>query len=232
MDLFHHIWQTVRHLDAASVGDLARYMGPWLYVLLFSIVFCETGLVVTPFLPGDSLLFTIGAVAAAKESGVNVVFVMALFCLAANCGDLVNYALGYHLGPRVFKMESSRLLNRKHLDEAQRFYDRHGRKTIILARFVPVIRTFAPFVAGVGRMRLRRFIGFSISGGMLWVALLTMAGFEFGEYAAVQKHYEVVILAIVTISLIPVVVQIMMSRRDARDAEKPGTGAVGAGDKK
>jgi membrane-associated protein len=145
---------------------------------------------------------------------------------------LLNYALGYHLGPRVFKMESSRLLNRKHLDEAQRFYDRHGRKTIILARFVPIIRTFAPFVAGVGRMRFGRFIGFSISGGMLWVVLLTMAGYEFGHHAVVQKHYEVVILAIVAISLIPVVIQLMMSREAARDSQKPGLGAVGAGDNK
>jgi membrane-associated protein len=220
MDLLHHIWATLRHMDAASVGDLASYMGPWLYVLLFGIVFCETGLVVTPLLPGDSLLFTVGAVAATAGSGVNLWFAIVLLCVAANCGDLLNYALGYHLGPRVFRVDASQsrfpwsLLNRKHLDEAQRFYDRHGRKTIILARFVPVIRTFAPFVAGVGRMRFVRFIGFSVSGGILWVVLLTGAGYSFGHNAFVQKHYEMVIMAIVVISLVPMIVQVIASRRD------------------
>ena len=203
---------------------MAAYMGPWLYVLLFGIVFCETGLVVTPLLPGDSLLFTVGAVAATHTSGVNVWVVMGLLCVAANCGDLVNYALGYHLGPRVFSMQSSRLLNRKHLDEAQRFYDRHGRKTIILARFVPVIRTFAPFVAGVGKMKFGRFIGFSVCGGMLWVVLLTLAGFVFGHNSLVQKHYEVVILGIVAVSLLPVAVQVMASRKEVKTR---GYSAVG-----
>src|SRR5439155_16443412 len=137
----------------------------WTYALLFLIVFCETGLVVTPFLPGDSLLFAVGALAAREDAPFNVLLVCVTLCCAANCGDLLNYTIGRRLGPKVFSRESSWLLNKKHLEEAQRFYDRHGRKTIIIARFIPIIRTFAPFVAGVGRMPFARFVGFSMGGG-------------------------------------------------------------------
>src|SRR5438128_8088439 len=172
-------------------------MGGWLYALLFLIVFCETGLVVTPFLPGDSLLFAIGALAAAQGSSINLPLVMALLCLAANLGDVTNYSIGYRVGPKVFSREGSRLLNRKHLLEAQRFYGKHGRKTIILARFVPIIRTFAPFVAGIGRMAFVRFITFSIGGGALWVVSLTCAGYVFGQRKVVKENFELVVLAIV-----------------------------------
>ena len=196
LDLFLHL---DRHLDAA-----AHSMGNGLYLLLFAIVFCETGLVVTPFLPGDSLLFALGALAA-TGTAIKLPLVAVLLCLAANCGDALNYFLGYRLGPRVFSREGSWLLNKKHLIEAQHFYERHGRKTIILARFVPIIRTFAPFVAGIGRMNFLRFAAFSITGGILWVVSLLMAGFFFGRIPAVRNNFEIVILAIVVISVIPAI---------------------------
>lgn len=176
------------------------------YGLLALIVFCETGLVVTPLLPGDSLLFAVGALAAVPGSPINLVLVVILLCLCANCGDLLNYTIGYHLGPKVFSRRDSWLLNQKHLREAQAFYDRHGRKTIIMARFVPIIRTFAPFVAGIGQMRFGRFIGFSIAGGLFWVLAVSIAGYEFGQVPVVRDHFELVVLAIIAISLIPVAV--------------------------
>jgi membrane-associated protein len=240
MDLMHHIWMAVRHMNAQNVGDLASYLGPWLYVLLFGIVFCETGLVVLPFLPGDSLLFTIGAVAATPGSGLHVALAMVLMCVAANCGDLLNYSVGYHLGPKMFRVDApapvgfwnvlwSKLLNRQHLNEAQLFYDRHGRKTIILARFIPIIRTFAPFVAGVGKMEFARFIGFSVAGGILWVVLVTIAGFMFGQNPFVQKNYELVLLAVVAVSVIPAIAPMIKARRQAKTR---GFQTMSAGDKK
>ena len=195
VDLFLHL---DKHLDHA-----AQTLGQKLYFLLFAIVFCETGLVVTPFLPGDSLLFALGALAATPGSVVKLPIVIVLLCLAANCGDLVNYTLGSRIGPRLFSKEGSWLFNRRHLDEAHRFYERHGAGTIILARFVPIIRTFAPFVAGIGKMNFFRFASFSVSGGALWVVSLSMAGYYFGQLRvnvfanfAVQ-HFEIVVLAIV-----------------------------------
>lgn len=206
MEFFGKLIHTLLHLDPQTVNDFARYLGPWLYVVLFGIVFCETGLVVTPFLPGDTLLFSVGAVAAMSGSPVSLPLTILCLCLAANLGDIINYTFGYRIGPKVFSRESSRLLNKKHLLEAQAFYDRHGRKTIILARFVPILRTFAPFVAGVGKMPFARFIGFSVGGGVLWVSSISMAGYLFGTIPVVANHFKIVVLAIVAISVLPVVI--------------------------
>lgn len=211
LDLFLHL---DKHLDAA-----ARSMGGGLYLLIFAIVFCETGLVVTPFLPGDSLLFALGALAA-TGTAIKLPLVAVLLCLAANCGDALNYLVGYRLGPRVFSRESSWLLNKKHLLEAQRFYDRHGRKTIILARFVPIIRTFAPFVAGIGRMNFGRFALFSVSGGILWVVSLLLAGFFFGRITAVRNNFQIVVLAIVVISVLPAIYHAWRAHSTPRDEER------------
>ena len=208
IDLFLHL---DKHLNAA-----AQSMGHGLYLLLFAIVFCETGLVVTPFLPGDSLLFALGAMAA-TGSVVKLPLVIVVLCVAANCGDALNYFLGYRIGPRLFRGEKSLLFNRRHLAEAQRFYDRHGRGTIVLARFIPIIRTFAPFVAGIGRMNFIRFAAFSVSGGVLWVVLLSLAGYYFGRIPFVQKNFEIVVLAIVFISVLPALVHAMKSRRRSTD---------------
>jgi membrane-associated protein len=196
IDLFLHL---DKHLDKA-----AQSMGHGLYFLLFAIVFCETGLVVTPFLPGDSLLFALGALAATGAS-VNLPTVIVLLCLAANCGDITNYTLGSKIGPRLFSKKDSWLFNRRHLDEAHAFYERHGAAALIMARFVPIIRTFAPFVAGIGKMNFVRFLLFSVSGGMLWVVLLTMAGYMFGQVPVVKRNFEIVILAIIVISVLPAI---------------------------
>jgi membrane-associated protein len=212
LDLFLHL---NTHLDAA-----AQHLGPWLYLLIFAIVFCETGLVVTPFLPGDSLLFALGALAA-SGSVVKLPIVMVVLCVAANCGDLVNYLLGYRLGPKVFRRESSWLLNKKHLAEAQAFYDRHGRKTIIMARFVPIVRTFAPFVAGIGRMPFARFASFSIAGGIFWVVSVSSAGYFFGNIPFVKRNFELVIVAVVVVSVLPVVIQGIKSRSRTGESATP-----------
>jgi membrane-associated protein len=207
LDYFLHL---DRYLDAAATN-----MGTSLYFLLFAIIFCETGLVVTPFLPGDSLLFALGALAY-KSAAIRLPILIPLLCIAANCGDLVNYLIGSRLGPNVFNRESSWLLNKKHLLEAQSFYDRHGRKTIILARFVPIIRTFAPFVAGIGRMAFSRFIAFSITGGIFWVLSVTLCGFFFGRIPWVSTHFQVVVLAIIFISVLPAIFHVLSRKGAAR----------------
>jgi len=216
MDFLHHLFHALRHLSPQSIGDFAHYVGPWLYVVFFVIIFCETGLVVTPFLPGDSLLFTLGAAAANPAFGIDwpVWQIALLLCLAANCGDLVNYLLGMEIGPRVFRSENSKLLNKKHLLEAHRFYETYGNKTIIMARFVPIIRTFAPFVAGIARMRFLQFLAFSVVGGALWVTVCTSAGYYLGSRPFVQKHFELIVLAIVVISVLPAVFQFLKARRE------------------
>ena len=218
LDLFLHL---NTHLDQA-----AHSLGPRLYLLLFAIVFCETGLVVTPFLPGDSLLFALGALAA-TGTAIKLPVAMVVLCLAANCGDAVNYYLGYRLGPKVFSRESSWLLNKKHLLEAQHFYQRHGGVTIILARFIPIIRTFVPFVAGIGRMRFARFAAFSVSGGILWVVSVSLAGYYFGRIEFVRKNFEVVVVAIVFISVVPAIYHGIRARqRSVRSNAQPTDNAL------
>jgi membrane-associated protein len=203
MEFLQQLAHTLLHLSPESMNTSAQSIGPWLYVVLFAIVFAETGLVATPFLPGDSLLFAVGAVAASAGSPINLWFVAGLLIVAAVLGDAVNYFIGNRLGPRVFSREDSWLLNRKHLLEAQRFYEKHGGKTIILARFVPIVRTFAPFVAGIGRMSYPRFAAFNITGAVAWVLSFLLAGWWFGGREIVQKNFKLVILAIIVISVLP-----------------------------
>lgn len=217
MPLLHQALDLFLHLDK-HLNDFASAHQIGIYVLLAIIIFCETGLVIWPFLPGDSLLFAVGALAAAAGSPISLPWMIVLLCLAANCGDLVNYTVGWRVGPRIFSRESSWFLNKRHLAEAHRFYERHGRKTIILARFVPIIRTFAPFVAGIGRMPFARFIGFSITGGILWVVALSLAGFYFNQIEFVRTHFQVVVLAIVVISVIPAAVHALQAHRRTSDA--------------
>jgi membrane-associated protein len=196
-----------RHLDA-----WAAQLGPWLYAVLFLIVFCETGLVVTPFLPGDSLLFAVGALAA-TGTAIDVTLVIVLLCAAGILGDAVNYAIGRRVGPAIFSRERSRLLNKEHLLRAHRFYEKHGGKTIIIARFIPIIRTFAPFVAGIGEMSYRRFAAFNVVGAIAWVVSFTLAGYWFGNQPFVKKNFTLVILAIIVISVIPAVIEFWRARR-------------------
>ena len=200
------------------INGLASSNLPWFYGLVFLIVFCETGLVVTPFLPGDSLLFLLGAWSAADGSAISLPLLLVLLSVAAVVGDAVNYAIGYRLGPAVFKYESSWLLNKKHLLRAQEFYEKYGSKTIILARFVPIVRTFAPFVAGVGKMRYPRFFLYNVVGAVAWVLICTLAGYFFGHHERVKDHFEAVMVAIVFISVLPVAVEFVLNRRRQRAA--------------
>jgi membrane-associated protein len=212
MELLAWFWDVVVHLDDHLAALIAQY-GTWIYALLFLIVFCETGLVVTPFLPGDSLLFVAGALWAAN--GMEAHWLALTLIGAALCGDNVNYWIGRLLGPRVFSWENSRLFNRRALDRTHDFYERHGGKTIIMARFVPLVRTFAPFVAGIGKMAYARFLSFSVVGALLWVLLLVYAGYHFGNISLVKDNLTIVIFAIVGISLLPLGLEMLRARRRA-----------------
>ncbi|HYD49638.1 MAG TPA: DedA family protein [Terriglobales bacterium] len=214
MEFLNQILDVFLHLDT-SLNQWAAVLGPWLYVLLFAIIFCETGLVVTPFLPGDSLLFAVGALASVENSVIDVKLILLLLTVAAILGDAVNYAIGNRLGPRVFTSETSRLLNKEHLIKTQQFYDRHGGKTIIIARFMPIIRTFAPFVAGIGRMGYGRFAMFNVVGGFIWVFSFVLGGYFFGNVPVVQRNFHVVIVAIVILSVLPPIIEYLRSRRTA-----------------
>jgi membrane-associated protein len=209
------------HLDT-SLNQLAGALGPWLYALLFLIVFCETGLVVTPFLPGDSLLFAVGALAAVPDAVIHPWVALVLLAIAAVSGDAVNYAIGRQLGPRVFTATESRLLNRDHLLHTQRFYEKYGGKTIVLARFIPIIRTFAPFVAGIGRMEYGRFALFNVSGGVAWVILFVGGGYLFGNIPTVKENFHIVIVAIIVISVLPAVIEFFRARAAIRSGAQLG----------
>lgn len=226
-DLVLAFWDIVTNLDR-YLALWAHSMGGWLYALLFAIVFAETGLVVTPFLPGDSLLFTTGAVCALPDAHMSIGLVMPLLIVAAVLGDAVNYSIGARIGPRVFRSETSKLLNKKHLLRTQHFYEKYGGKTIIIARFIPIIRTFAPFVAGVGQMSYRRFFSYNVVGAILWVGLFVPAGYQFSKYPFVQERFHVVILAIIVLSVLPAVFEIWREWRAVRRA-RTGASAVSVG---
>jgi membrane-associated protein len=191
--------------------------GPWTYVLLFVIILCETGLVVTPFLPGDSLLFAAGAMAALFPDKIGIVPLLVLLSIAAILGDSLNYAIGRWIGPRAFKIDKW-FLKHEHLVRTQEFYARHGGKTIVLARFVPIVRTFAPFVAGVGRMHYPQFALYNVVGGLAWVAICTLAGYFFGNIEIVKENFELVVVGIVLVSVLPLAWELWSARRRSRQA--------------
>src|SRR6478609_1614601 len=195
------------HLDV-HLADWSTAMGPWLYVLLFVVVFCETGLVVTPFLPGDSLLFAVGGICALPNQPLAVFLVTPLLFVAAVLGDAVNYAFGLWAGPAVFSKEKSLLLNKAHLLRAQAFYERYGGKTIIIARFVPIVRTFAPFVARIGKMMYSRFLASNVIGALAWVLLFIPVGYVFANQPLVKKNFHLVIFGIIGLSILPAVVEV------------------------
>jgi membrane-associated protein len=217
VDLILSFWDMITHLDVhLKAGGQA--LGPWLYVVLFAIIFAETGLVVTPFLPGDSLLFTVGTLCTIPGMPLHIAVVIPLLIVAAILGDAVNYAVGYRLGPAVFRSDSSRLLNKKHLLKTQGFYEKYGGKTIIIARFIPIIRTFAPFVAGVGKMTYRRFFSFNVIGAVVWVGSLVPVGYMLANNETVQKRFHLVIFGIIFISILPAVIEITREYLKARSA--------------
>ena len=199
----------VLHIDQHLI-ELTQTYGLWIYAILFLIVFCETELVVTPFLPGDSLLFAAGAVAAL--GGMNVHIAAALLLAAAVIGDAVNFAIGKYFGEKLFAKPDSRVFKREYLDKTHAFYEKYGGKTIILARFVPIVRTFAPFVAGMGKMHYGRFIRYNIIGALMWVGLLTYAGYFFGELPVVKNNFGLVVICIIVVSVLPMAVEIAKAK--------------------
>ncbi len=246
MEFFHKLYDLLRHLaDDDKWTAMIDYVGIWkLYTILMTIIFCETGLVILPFLPGDSLLFGLGAVGARLPDVINLPLITVLLIVAAVVGDAVNYWIGYKFGPAIFnhgsatvtaaptaagvvdyatgsareKRLADRLLNREHLDKAHAFYEKYGAKTIILARFVPVVRTFAPFVAGIGKMSYAKFLLYNVIGGIAWVLLCVTAGYFFGQFEFVKKRFELVIVAIVIISVLPMAIEFWKARKDAKRA--------------
>lgn len=209
MDLLHSVINLFLHLDKNLTAIIQQY-GVWTYALLFLIIFLETGLVVTPFLPGDSLLFVAGTFASTDALAID--WLILILCLGAILGDTVNYYIGHLLGPRVFAKEQSRFFNKEYLEKTREYFDKYGSKTIILARFIPVIRTFAPFVAGVGAMRYGQFICYNIIGGVMWVSLFTLGGYFFGNLSFIKEHFHTVVLAIIVISIVPAVVEFLRHR--------------------
>ncbi len=209
MELIRQLLDILLHLDR-HLDTIIQQYGVWTYLILFLIIFCETGLVVTPILPGDSLLFAVGTFAARGALDLGVVLL--LLSVAAVAGDTVNYAIGYRVGPRIFRKEGVRFLNREYLDRTHRFYERHGAKTIVIARFVPIIRTFAPFVAGVGRMSYARFVTYNVAGGVGWIAALVLGGHLFGNIPVVRQNFTLVIFAIIVLSVLPGVIEFLRQR--------------------
>lgn len=218
IDLIKKLIDFILHIDRHMAEIIAQY-GLWTYGILFLIIFCETGLVVMPFLPGDSLLFAAGAFCARPDTGLNVHVMALLLWFAAVIGDTLNYWIGARIGPAVFKRDDSPWLRKKHLERAHAFFEKYGGRAIILARFVPIVRTFVPFVAGVGKMSYARFISFNVIGGLLWIFLFVYAGFFFGAHPFIQKHFKIVILAIIVISVIPVVVELYRAWREGKKDE-------------
>lgn len=217
MEFLKNLVDLFLHLDK-HLGEIIQSYGVWTYIILFLIIFCETGLVVTPFLPGDSLLFAAGTFAARGD--LNVLMLFLILCVAAIIGDTVNYWVGHYVGPKVFNKENVRFLNKQHLERTHDFYEKYGGKTIIIARFIPIIRTFAPFVAGIGRMSYWQFITYNVAGGVLWVAICVFGGYFFGNLEIVKRNFSLVVVAIIFISVLPIIFEFVRQR--FRPAKREG----------
>lgn len=203
------------HLDV-HLAEIIRDFGVWTYLILFLVIFAETGLVVTPILPGDSLLFATGSFCALGALDVRII--LAILTVAAILGDTVNYWIGHWIGPKVFSKDDVWYLNKKHLERTRQFYEKHGGKTIIFARFIPIIRTFAPFVAGIGAMSYRRFLVYNVVGGVAWISLFTLGGYYFGNLPVVKENFTLVIMAIIVISIMPPVIEWIRGKLEERRA--------------
>ncbi|BEN21904.1 membrane protein [Serratia marcescens] len=219
MDIIKFIIDFILHIDVHLAELVAQY-GMWVYAILFLILFCETGLVVTPFLPGDSLLFVAGALAALPTNDLNVHTMVALMVVAAILGDAVNYTIGRLFGEKLFSNPNSKIFRRSYLDKTHQFYEKHGGKTIILARFVPIVRTFAPFVAGMGHMSYRHFAAYNVIGALVWVLLFTYAGYLFGDLPVVQENLKLLIVGVIIVSILPGVIEIWRHKRAAARQQK------------
>lgn len=212
METIQFLIDFILHIDV-HLAELVVNYGVWIYAILFLIIFCETGLVVTPFLPGDSLLFVAGTLAALGENNINVHLMVLLLISAAILGDLVNYLIGKYFGERLFRNPNSKIFKQSYLEKTHQFYEKHGGKTIILARFVPIVRTFAPFVAGMGKMCYKRFGLFNISGAIVWVSLFMYAGYFFGGLEIVQKNLQILIVLIIFVSILPGVFEVWRNKK-------------------
>jgi membrane-associated protein len=212
MEFFAALWDFALHLDSHLAEFVAAH-GAWVYALLFVIVFTETGVVIWPFMPGDSLLFVVGALAAV--GGMDIVTVMAVLVSAALCGDNANYWIGRWAGPKVFRAQDSRWFSRKYLERAHAFYERHGGKAVVISRFLPIVRTYVPFVAGMGSMPPSRYTMFNVAGGVLWVGTLTYAGYFFGNIPWIRGNLTLIIVGIIVVSLVPVVWAWLQARKPA-----------------
>lgn len=219
MDLLTQLIDFILHIDKHLLEIVSNYRY-WTYGILFLIIFCETGLIVTPFLPGDSLLFAAGALIAIPETGLSILTMLLLLIVAAIIGDSVNYAVGKSIGPRVFRKDY-RFLKREHLKQTQSFYQKYGGKTIIIARFLPIIRTFAPFVAGVGSMEYRRFMSFNVVGAVLWVTAFLLAGFFFGNIPAIKNNFSLVIIGISLVSMAPPLIEFIRHKMQKKTTSFP-----------
>jgi len=208
-----HAFNVLMHLDK-YLGAVIQSYGTWTYLILFLIIFCETGLVVTPILPGDSLLFAIGTFCGLGHLELGLT--LGLLSVAAVLGDTVNYAVGHYIGPKAFHYKNSRIFKKEYLQKTHAFYEKYGGKTIIIARFVPIVRTFAPFVAGVGAMTYGKFLAYNVIGGLLWVFSVTLAGYFFGNIPAVKNNFTAVIMGIIVVSILPGVYEYIRHRRAAR----------------
>ena len=215
MEFISIVIDFILHIDQ-HLQDLSAQYGPWIYAILFLIVFCETGLVVTPFLPGDSLLFAAGSLAAV--GGMNIHLMVVLLLLAAILGDAVNFAIGKYFGERLFANPNSKIFKQSHLQKTQQFYAKHGGKTIILARFIPIVRTFAPFVAGMGHMTYHHFLAYNVIGGVLWVTIFSYLGYFFGNLPIVKDNLSLVLIAIIVLSVLPGIIEIIRHKRAANKA--------------
>lgn len=205
----------ILHIDQ-YLAQWSQFFGVWLYVIVFAIVFAETGLVVTPFLPGDSLLFALGAMTTLEAGSLSMPLLSIMLVLAAFVGDNVNYHFGKYMGPKVFSQKDSKIFNPKHLEKTHAFYEKHGPKAVIIARFMPIVRTFVPFVAGVGQMPYPRFIGYSLFGAVLWTQIFLWAGHLFGNLPSVKRHFHIVIIAVIILSVMPVIIGWWKSRKTAK----------------
>jgi membrane-associated protein len=215
MELIGKFIDLIMHLDVHLNALIVSYQ-LWTYLILFAVIFCETGLVITPFLPGDSLLFATGALAASPSSPLHVGWLFLVLSAAAILGDTVNYWIGHAIGPKIFQQQKIRFLKKEHLERTHAFYEKYGGITIVLARFIPIIRTFAPFVAGIGRMSYWCFIGYNVAGGIAWVTIFVFGGYFFGNLPIVKRNFTVVIMAIIFISVLPGVIEYLRQRRKAK----------------
>ncbi|WP_255749012.1 DedA family protein [Pontibacter liquoris] len=214
IELLQQLIDFVLHIDKHLVELTQQYHG-WVYLIVFLIVFCETGLIVTPFLPGDSLLFALGALAALPESGLHIVLILVLMCVAAILGDSVNYLFGRKLGDQVYQ-RNYWFLKREYLDEAQLFYNRYGGRTIVYARFIPIVRTFAPFVAGIGKMHYRNFVVYNVLGALVWVFLFCLAGYFLGNIPVVKENFSLLVIGIIVISIMPPIIALLKKKTSSK----------------